>query len=144
MKSWPRMPCLRSYACAVVLLASALAGAGEVAAQPTVVAAQDAKPSAHNVNLSVGHTLTRDDARTRVEQLLAYWGKRFGVKSEWTGFRVSLSGIVWGVSIDAHFDVSDHDVSATAVDPGFAWRHVAQDYVSKKLKKYLHPSYQEP
>ncbi len=113
-----------------------------VVAPPT--AAEVRKSGAHSVNVSVDHTLSREDARSRVEQLLAYWGKRFGVKSAWSGFRVELSGVVWGITIDAHFDVGDHDVMATATDPGFAWRGMAHDYVAKKLKKYLHPAYEEP
>lgn len=155
MKHWPRMH--RWGRRAVLIIAAwvsvpALADAPVAVeapppagtSDPTPTAADTRKAAPNSVNVSVLHSLSREDARVRVEQLLTYWGKRFGVKSAWSGFRVELSGVVWGITIDAHFDVGDHDVIATATDPGFAWRRMAHDYVSKKLKKYLHPTYDDP
>lgn len=98
----------------------------------------------NRVTLKVEHHFTRADARERVSQLLNYWARRFGVKSEWRGYRVFLSGRVLGIDIQALFDVTDHDVLAHASDPGTVLRGSAEAYVEKKLRKYLSPTYDEP
>jgi hypothetical protein len=99
---------------------------------------------ANRVDLAVDHHLTRDEAKKRVTELLSYWAERFGVKSEWHGFKVFLSGAVFGISIKALFDVGENTVLAMASDPGAVWRGTAENYVGKKLRKYLHLTYQEP
>ena len=98
----------------------------------------------NRVTLKVEHHFTRADARERVTQLLDYWSRRFGVKSEWRGYRVFLTGRVLGIDIKALFDVTDHDVLALASDPGTVLRGSAERYVDKKLHKYLSPTYDEP
>lgn len=103
-------------------------------------ALQSGAPSLH---LQVEHRFSRDVARTRICQLLQYWGERFGVQSRWDGDRVRLSGHIFGMRIDAAFDVTDRSVVAVARDPGFIWRGQTEHYVRGKLKKYLHPEYAE-
>lgn len=98
----------------------------------------------NRVQLRVTHAFSRDMARERITQLLSYWAQRFGVKSEWHGFRVFLSGRVLGVDIRALFDVHEHEVLAMASDPGTVLRSTAESYVDKKLRKYLSPGYDEP
>ena len=96
------------------------------------------------LNLKVAHAFTRDAARERVAQLLRYWDERFGVKSEWHGFRVFLTGKVLGVAIRALFEVDDASVVAMAEDPGTVFSGAARRYVDAKLRKYLNANYQEP
>lgn len=96
------------------------------------------------VSLKVAHSFTRDLARERIGQLLQYWSDRFGVKAEWQGFRVFLSGQVLGIDIQAFFDVDEHEVQALARDPGTVLRGTAERYVERKLRKYLNPNYDEP
>ncbi len=96
------------------------------------------------LSLKVTHELNRDAARERVTQLLNYWDERFGVKSEWHGFRVFLTGKVLGIAIRALFEIEDADVVAMAEDPGTIFSGAARRYVDSKLRKYLHPTYQEP
>lgn len=98
----------------------------------------------HSISLKVAHHFERAIARERVTQLLEYWGRRFGVKSSWLGDRVFMSGTVFGIDINAHFDVTDYAVVGLASDPGWFWRGRATSYVEKKLRKYLHPNYDEP
>jgi len=101
-------------------------------------------PGGNLITATMPHGLGRDEARVRVTQMLAYWTRRFGVKSEWRDFRVYLTGSVWGVDFKAVFEVREADVSGSATDPGLLLRGPARSYASRKLKKYLHPTYQEP
>lgn len=89
------------------------------------------------------HTFSRAEARVRVQQLLDYWKNRFGLVEKWRGNVAHVEGKVWGVEIDADVTVGDHEVSAETTDPGVFWRSAAVEYVRKKLRKYLHPNYQE-
>jgi hypothetical protein len=44
----------------------------------------------------------------------------------------------------ALLEVTDSCVQAQATDPGLVWRGTGVSYVERKLKKYLHPTYDEP
>ncbi len=96
------------------------------------------------IEVKVNHAFSRDAARERVSYLLDYWNRRFGVKAFWRGFRVYLSGKVFGIQVKAAFDVGDHQVVAMSADPGRVFRSRASDYVKQKLKKYLSPTYEDP
>jgi Putative polyhydroxyalkanoic acid system protein (PHA_gran_rgn) len=96
------------------------------------------------LTLSVTHAFERSEARRRIEYLLEYWQKRFSVHNVWQGDRVYLSGRIYGMDIRAYFDVEAAQVSAKAEDPGFFMRGTTREYVEKKLKKYLSPTYEEP
>ncbi|MBL8920617.1 MAG: polyhydroxyalkanoic acid system family protein [Myxococcaceae bacterium] len=115
---------------------------------PAVERAAEGEPfvidSATAIKMSVGHAFGVAEARERVGYLLDYWGRRFGVKREWRGDRVFLTGSVWGVEIKAVFRVEPHAVFAMAWDPGTMFASAAQRYVRQKLKKYLHPTYDDP
>lgn len=121
-------------------------------AQPAASPAQVTPPPAadpfdltgNTISLEVPHAFPRASARERVGYLLDYWNHRFGVKSEWRGDSVFLSGHVFGMQIRARFDVTDSAVTGIAADPGWFWRGKAESYVTKKLKKYLHPDYADP
>jgi len=124
-----------------LLLAMGASTAWADAAEPEPFAITGDDP----LNLTVGHSFsTRAEARLRVSQMLEYWGKRFGVKSEWHGDRAYCSGRMFGVDFRARFDVADSEVTAKATNPGMLLRGSAYGYVEKKLKKYLHPKYEEP
>jgi len=118
-----------------------------MAPQPEAAEATAADPfevvHERSLSLKVSHELDRDAARERVAQLLNYWDERFGVKSEWHGFRVFLTGTVLGIAIRALFEVETGDVLAMAEDPGTIFSGAARRYVDGKLRKYLHPTYQE-
>lgn len=124
-------------------------GDGPARAVPPAPAAPEASEpiitvDGDTITLEVTHTFARASARERVGFLVDYWNKRFGVKAEWRGDRVFLTGRVFGMEIRARFDVSDTAVTGIAADPGWFWRGKAQAYVTKKLKKYLHPDYADP
>jgi len=96
------------------------------------------------LKLTVGHVFDRGVARERIGYLLEYWSKRFGVQAQWQGDKVYLTGSVWGVEIKAVFTVQERAVFAIAHDPGTVFASAAQGYVAKKLRKYLHPTYDDP
>ncbi len=112
----------------------------------TAVAGADPFEVVHEnaLSLKVDHVFSKDLARERVSQLLAYWDARFGLKSEWHGFRVFLTGKVLGIAVRALFEIEDADVVARAEDPGTLFSGAARRYVDSKLRKYLHPTYEEP
>ncbi len=92
----------------------------------------------------VDHHFSVADARARTQMLLDYWAKAYGVKYNWHGDRVFVTGRVTGVQIDAFIDVKSDAVAGEGSDPGPFVRALAQDYVQKKLRKYMHPEYREP
>lgn len=96
------------------------------------------------LTLSVAHTFAKNEVVERIGYLLAYWKKRFNISSLWRGNRVFLSGSVYGVQVEALFEIDEHGVNAFAKDPGWPWRGQIVSYVDHKLRKYLHPTYDEP
>lgn len=101
-------------------------------------------PAEHRISLAVPHAWPRAEARARIGYLLEYWRSRFGVKSQWQGEQVYLSGRVHGMRIEARFELGEAQVAALAADPGWLWRGKVHTYVLRKLQKYLHPTYAEP
>jgi hypothetical protein len=128
----------RAALLSLLVSSAALAGSEEPSPDPFALDVASA------IKLSVGHTFDRAVARERIGYLLEYWGKRFGVQSEWHGDRVFLTGRVLGVEIKAIFSVQEKAVFAMAYDPGTFLASAAQSYVNKKLRKYLHPTYEDP
>ncbi len=106
-------------------------------AQPQKVLGKD------TITLNVDHKFSTAEAHVRVQQLLDYWKARFGLKQDWSGERVWVTGSIIGVDFTAYLEVKDGLVRCESTDPG-VWRGFARDYVSKKLRKYLHPQYAEP
>lgn len=126
----------------VVFTTSALAGTEETPDQATPE--PFAIDSTTAIKMTVAHAFDRAIARERIGYLLEYWSSRFGVQKEWRGDRVFLTGRVWGVEIKAVFTVHEKTVQAMAWDPGTMFASAAQRYVDRKLRKYLHPTYDEP
>jgi hypothetical protein len=96
------------------------------------------------LTISVAHAFALSEAVDRLGYLLAYWKKRFNIESEWHGNRVFLSGAVYGVKVQAMFEISENAVVGFARDPGWPWRGQVSGYVDRKLKKYLSPTYDDP
>lgn len=118
------------------------------APEPVTAAAPEGDPFAIDetgrLSIAVTHRYARAAAKERISYLLAYWKKRFNIASEWRGDRVFLSGHVYGIKIQAMFDVGDSAITGFAHDPGWPWRGQVTGYVDRKLKKYLNPNYDDP
>lgn len=106
-------------------------------------ASAEAPSHGDTLQLAQSHAFSRSEARVRVQQLLDYWSTRFGVQRTWQGDTARVRGSVMGVPFDGMVVVGDHEVSASTSDPGLLLRSTALEYVQRKLKKYLHPTYQE-
>ncbi|HZN91737.1 MAG TPA: polyhydroxyalkanoic acid system family protein [Myxococcales bacterium] len=91
------------------------------------------------IRLDIPHTLDKAEARQRVEKLLGYWSKKYGLTAEWAGDSARLSGKVMGISLDADLAVHDGKVDGEATDPGFLLRDQAKKYLTQKLGHYLDP-----
>jgi hypothetical protein len=92
------------------------------------------------MSFSVPHSLSKDEARKRIEGLGQHWLTKYGLKVDWSGDKARLAGKVMGIPVEADLEVLDHAVSAVATDPGFLFRDKAKKYVQEKLTRALGPS----
>jgi putative polyhydroxyalkanoate system protein len=92
------------------------------------------------MKFDVNHSLSKDQARERVQKLMTYWGDKYGVKSEWNGDQASVLGKVMGINLEANFEVRDGQVSGEGTDPGMLLRGQAKKYIQGKFDEFLDPS----
>jgi putative polyhydroxyalkanoate system protein len=126
------------------LLPIFLSGHGRLgaAAPPSRLArVAEASYGARRMTFDFPHTLTRDDARARMEALTEYLTRRHGLQVTWDGDRGTVRGKVLAVvTIDGAFVVSDDSVHVEGKDPGMLWRKRAVEYLKKKFDQYLDPA----
>lgn len=120
----------------VGLLLSGLA----LAAEPPRPAKE---PHGKVLRFRIGHNYSLADAHARLQLLFDYWKQRYGVIATWIGDEAHLRGSVWGVQFVGAIAIQKNMVVANATDPGVFFRGTAYNYIDRKLKKYLHPTYQE-
>jgi hypothetical protein len=92
------------------------------------------------LKFDVPNTLAVDEAKKRVEALLDYWNRQYGVTSQWVGAKATMVGRVVGVSVDGNLEVRGDRIAGEAADPGFLLRGQAQKYLTRKFGEYLDPS----
>ncbi len=92
------------------------------------------------LKFEVSHALPKDEAKKRVEALVAYWAKKYGMKADWTGDGARVAGKAMGINLDATFSVTDRKVGGEATDPGMLLRGQAQKYITRKFSDYLNPA----
>ena len=92
------------------------------------------------MKFEVPHTLSKDEARKRVEQLVKYWADKYGVKAEWAADGAKVIGKVMGINLDASFKITDKGIEGEGTDPGMLLRGQAKSYLQKKLGEVLDPS----
>ena len=73
------------------------------------------------IKFEVPHGLPHADAKARVEALLGYWSRKYGVKSNWAGDTATLAGKVMGFSFDTTLTVgaSNFNIDPTHRNPVF-------------------------
>jgi hypothetical protein len=91
------------------------------------------------IKFDVPNSLPVDEAKRRVEALLAYWGRKYGVSSAWEGVNATMKGKAMGVTIDGKLSVEAARIAGEAVDPGMLLRGQAQKYLTRKFAEYLDP-----
>jgi hypothetical protein len=92
------------------------------------------------LSFEVPHTLPKEEARKRLEQLTRYWAGKYGVASRWSGDEATLSGKVMGISLSATLKVTESKVGGEATDPGMLLRGKAKKYLTHKFNSYLDPA----
>jgi len=92
------------------------------------------------MKIEVPHSLSKDEARKRIEQLLKYWTDKYGVKTDWSGDGAKVNGKVMGINLDARFTITDGAIQGEGTDPGMLLRGQAKSYLQKKFSTVLDPS----
>lgn len=91
------------------------------------------------LKFEVPSSLSIEDAKKRVEALLGYWNRKYGVQSSWNGVKATMKGKAMGVSIDGNLEVLGNKISGEASDPGMLLRGQATKYLTRKFGEYLDP-----
>jgi hypothetical protein len=91
------------------------------------------------LKFEVPNSLPVEEAKKRVEALLGYWNRKYGVASEWAAMGASMKGKAMGVTIDGKLAVETHRIAGEATDPGMLLRGQAQKYLTRKFAEYLDP-----
>lgn len=92
------------------------------------------------LKFEVPNSLPVEEAKKRVEALLAYWKRKYGVTSAWTGVSATMKGKAVGVTIDGKLEVEASRIAGEASDPGMLLRGQAKKYLERKFAEYLNPS----
>lgn len=92
------------------------------------------------MKFDVPHSLPKEEAKKRLEQLVSYWGNKYGVRSQWNGDSATISGKVMGISLDASFEVRDGLIAGEGTDPGMLLRSKAKQYIQTKVGAFLDPN----
>jgi putative polyhydroxyalkanoate system protein len=85
----------------------------------------------------VPHTLSKEDARARMEALLRHWADKYGIQQSWSGDTAKVNGKVMGIQLAATLTVQDRAVEGEASDPGMLLRGQARKYLEEKLRSFL-------
>ncbi|MBL8917786.1 MAG: polyhydroxyalkanoic acid system family protein [Myxococcaceae bacterium] len=89
------------------------------------------------LKFEVPSTLPIEDAKKRVEALLGYWNRKYGITSSWNGLKAQMKGKAVGVTIDGNLEVQSSRIAGEASDPGMLLRGQAQKYLTRKFAEYL-------
>jgi hypothetical protein len=92
------------------------------------------------IKFEVPSTVPVEDSRKRVEALLSYWNRKYGITSSWNGMKAAMKGKAMGVTIDGTLEVLANKISGEASDPGMLLRGQAQKYLTRKFSEYLDAS----
>ncbi|HVP59931.1 MAG TPA: polyhydroxyalkanoic acid system family protein [Myxococcaceae bacterium] len=90
------------------------------------------------IDFQVPHTLSRAEAKKRMEHLTAHWAQH-GIQATWAGDEAKLHGKVLGIHLDATLRVTDKTVGGEATDPGLLLRGQAKRYLTHKFATWLDP-----
>jgi len=84
------------------------------------------------------HSLTVEDAKSRLQALGDYLQNRHGVRVTWTGDKTaSVRGKYLVVSIEGQVEILDAVIKFEGKDPGMLWRGKARSYLEGKLAQYF-------
>jgi hypothetical protein len=92
------------------------------------------------IKFEVPSSLPVEEAVKRIEALLAFWNRKYGVRSTWSGHQATMAGKAVGVTIDGALEVQASRVAGEAADPGMLLRGQAKAYLTRKFAQYLDPA----
>lgn len=92
------------------------------------------------IKFDVPNSLPVDDAKKRLEALLGYWNRKYGVTSSWSGLTATMKGKAVGVTIDGKLTIEPSKIDGEASDPGMLLRGQAKKYLVRKFAEYLDAS----
>lgn len=85
-------------------------------------------------------TMSKEDARARLQALGEYLHNKHGLSVSWSGDAAQVAGRYLVVAIEGSLSVGDGVAKFSGKDPGFLWRGKAKDYLEHKLRTYLDAS----
>lgn len=85
------------------------------------------------------HSLSKDEARTRLQALGDYLRNRHGIDVTWNGDKAAFKGKYLVVKFSGELTFGDRTVHFRGEDPGMLWRKRAIKYLTGKLDTYLNP-----
>lgn len=91
------------------------------------------------IKFDVPNALPVDDAKARIEALLAYWLRKYGIKGAWNGVKATMEGKAMGITFDGNLEITAGKILGEATDPGMLLRGQAQKYLTRKFAEYLDP-----
>jgi hypothetical protein len=91
------------------------------------------------LKVDIPHSLPVDDARKRLDALLGYWSRKYGVKGSWNGDNATFNGKAMGVTFEGTMQLLANKCAIESVDPGFLLRGQAEKYLRRKFGDYLDP-----
>jgi len=92
------------------------------------------------MEISKEHGFSQEEAKSRIELLLAYWKEKYGLSYTWTEQKATVNGKVKGIEFDGSLEVGDARVFAD-IDVGFlAEKLGGRQYVEHKVDTYLDAS----
>lgn len=94
---------------------------------------------AGRIQLEVPHTLTLDEARSRIEALGEFYQNKYRAEVSWRGSDAEIAVRYLGIRIDVHVRVEGARVTCDATDPGFLLRARGIKYLRAKLERFLDP-----
>lgn len=92
------------------------------------------------IKLEIPPKLPPDEAKKRLEALFGYWGRKYGVKSNWAGEVPTFAGKAMGISFDGQLSVLPGKITGDVADPGVLLRRQAEKYLKRKFADYLDPA----
>ena len=84
-------------------------------------------------------TMSKDDAKLRLQALGEYLQSKHGIAVVWTGETATVKGKYMIVGIDGALKFEGTKAVFEGKDPGMLWRGKAKDYLHNKLQTYLNP-----
>lgn len=92
------------------------------------------------MKIKKSHNFGVEEATERAAALTAYWDKRYGTKTVWSGPTARISGKVRGIKFDGTFTVGAGTLDADVKVGFLAEKMGGKQYVEGKLDDYFNPS----